>query len=324
MEYPADRFAITVVADNCTDDTAAVAAGAGVRCLVRMDPERRGKPHALAWALERLAIAEFDAVTIVDADTEVARDFAAMLARSGAGPDVAVQPYNAVLNPGANALTRMAAVLSAANHLFAFRLKACAGCNVPLSAGMTLGTGVLRRHGWAAFSIGEDWEWYAQLTAAGIPVRSAWRARIAAQEAVSLRQSAPQRRRWMIGKLHVLLSVGPRILRRAPVSAAQKVDALAELSQPGPALHLGLAVAGALAAVALGVPGHRALAAGLAASLLRPMTYAALATARDPQPGRALLAFAYLPAYTVWRLGNAVWGLLTAADRTWVRTSRAP
>jgi len=324
MDYPPSRLAIVVVADNCDDATASVAGATGGQCLVRVDPERPGKPHALAWALDRLPVADFDAVAIVDADTEVAPDFAHMLAESGAARNVALQPYNAVLNRTRNALTRMAAVLSSANHQYAFRLKSCAGCNVPLSVGMCLGTDILRSHGWAAFSIGEDWEWYAQLTAEGIRVRSAWRGRISAQEAVSLRQSGPQRRRWMLGKGYVLLTVGPRILMSRRASTAQKLDAIAELTQLGPVLQLTLVGFGVAVATLGGIPNGAPLTIALLTSLVRPAVYSSLAMIADPQPGRALLAFGYLPVYAAWRIANALWGLLTLRDRRWVRTQRPP
>src|SRR5262245_20140826 len=54
QDYPAERFEVVVVADNCADDTAARAAAAGARVLVRDDPDARGKGHALRWATDRL------------------------------------------------------------------------------------------------------------------------------------------------------------------------------------------------------------------------------------------------------------------------------
>jgi hypothetical protein len=54
------------------------------------------------------------------------------------------------------------------------------------------------------------------------------------------------------------------------------------------------------------------------------VVYASLALSADPQPGRALAAFAYLPVYATWRVANAIWGLLTLRDRRWVRTERTP
>ena len=45
---------LLVVADNCTDDTAAVAAAAGAEVVDRNEPERKGKGYALAWGLRHL------------------------------------------------------------------------------------------------------------------------------------------------------------------------------------------------------------------------------------------------------------------------------
>ena len=94
LDWPAERLDVVVIADNCTDDTAAQAAAAGARVLERDAPDARGKGRALAWAVERLAAAgpPPDAVVVVDADCTVEpgllRAFAAALGggrRGGAG-----------------------------------------------------------------------------------------------------------------------------------------------------------------------------------------------------------------------------------------------
>ena len=46
---------ILVVADNCTDDTAAIVRAAGVEVTVRADPARRGKGYALEFGVRHLA-----------------------------------------------------------------------------------------------------------------------------------------------------------------------------------------------------------------------------------------------------------------------------
>jgi cellulose synthase/poly-beta-1,6-N-acetylglucosamine synthase-like glycosyltransferase len=46
LDYPRARYEVVVVADNCDDDTAAVAAARGARVLTRTDPTRRGKGRA--------------------------------------------------------------------------------------------------------------------------------------------------------------------------------------------------------------------------------------------------------------------------------------
>src|SRR3954453_22525294 len=67
--YPEDLFDVVVIADNCTDETAAAAAAAGAKVMVRTDPESRGKGQALRWAFELLLAAESppDAIAVVDA-----------------------------------------------------------------------------------------------------------------------------------------------------------------------------------------------------------------------------------------------------------------
>ena len=68
LDYPAERHQIIVVADNCTDATAQVARDAGVTVWERHDAVRRGKPYAIAWAVEQLDLVANDGVVIIDAD----------------------------------------------------------------------------------------------------------------------------------------------------------------------------------------------------------------------------------------------------------------
>ncbi len=322
MGYPRDRFDVVVIADNCTDATAVIAREAGATCLERTDLTLRGKPRAIAWALSVLDVPQYDAMVIIDADALVAPGFARALAGAAPLREKALQAYNDVSNRGENALTRMAAVFSAARSLFMNPLKDRAGLNSPLANGLCIGTGVLGRHGWTAFSICEDWELYAILTGLGVRIESVEDARVHAQEARSLAQSSSQRKRWAAGKVSVLASHWRPLLRSRQIGFHQKLDAIAELTATGPAVHFGfVAVLAALTWLA-GVPGHTWLVVALLASLARPAVYTLLAVRVDPEPLRALAAFGYLPFYTVWRLGVQVAALRMLGDSPWVRTQR--
>lgn len=323
LHYPPERRDIVVVADNCRDRTAAIARDAGVRSLERTAPADPGKPRAIAWALAQLPLPDFDAVVIIDADTTVDPEFARALVSAAPLRDRAAQGYFGLSNPYETALTRMANVLAAATHRFAYPLKQRAGLNVPLVGNaMVVGTGVLARHGWHAFSICEDWEMYALLTERGVPIASVPHARIYSQEARSLRQSSTQRQRWTAGRLTVLARVGPRIVRSRSVSVRQKLDAVAELSAPGPALHLGLVLLLGVCDAVLQPPGAGVLLGGLAASLVRPAVYTLAALAVDADPLRAIVAFASLPIYALWRIGVAARALRAVGNAPWVRTQR--
>jgi len=71
---------IVVVADNCSDDTAAVALSAGVDVLERTDPAHRGKGPALAFGFA--ACRDADWLVVVDADTDVEPGFLATMRRA--------------------------------------------------------------------------------------------------------------------------------------------------------------------------------------------------------------------------------------------------
>ncbi len=323
QRYPKSHLSVVVIADNCTDSTAAVARSAGARCLERTDLEQKGKPRAIAWALDQIDYRSFDAVIIIDADTIVDPDFAGHIATVPDLRSKAVQPYNGIRNPGDSALTRMGAVFTTIRYDLQFRLKSAAGLNLPLMGnGMCVGTDVLAERGWTAFSICEDWELYAQLTERGVSIEACLDARLYSQEARSLSQSASQRRRWAAGKMSVLGAMAWPLLTSKRVNFHQRLDVLAEVAAVGPAVHLA-GVAGLVAVtLVLNVPGATWLSIALAASVARLALYTAAAIRVDPAPRRALSAFAFLPFYAVWRLWLQLSALRMLGEQPWVRTQR--
>jgi cellulose synthase/poly-beta-1,6-N-acetylglucosamine synthase-like glycosyltransferase len=323
LRYPADRSTVVVVADNCSDRTAERARASGALCLERTDPAQPGKPRAIAWALTEVALHRYDAVVIVDADTTVDSGFALALSRVAPLERKAVQTYFDVANPHDSSLTRMAAVLAAANFRFAYPLKNRAGVNAPLLGnGMCIGAEVLAEHGWKAFTIAEDWELYARYTAAGVRIESVHDARLFAQEARSLGQSWTQRQRWTAGKLTVAARHLGAVLRSGRIGPRQKLDAAAELSAPGPVVVLGVTTMASLATALAGAPGAAWLLAALWIPILRLSTYALAGLLVQPDPLGAAAAFFFLPAYAAWRIATALLSLRMVGDKPWVRTAR--
>jgi cellulose synthase/poly-beta-1,6-N-acetylglucosamine synthase-like glycosyltransferase len=74
---PGDR--LIVIADNCSDDTAAVAASLGADVVERNDLSRRGKGFALACAIQHLSAKPPDFVLFIDADCRIEHDATARL-----------------------------------------------------------------------------------------------------------------------------------------------------------------------------------------------------------------------------------------------------
>jgi len=323
LRYPADRSTVVVIADNCADRTAARARAAGALCLERHDPDFPGKPRAIAWALTRVALESHDTAIIIDADTVVDPGFGAAVARAAPLNHKVLQAYFDVANPRDSSLTRMAAVLAAANFRFAYPLKRRVGVNAPLLGnGMCIGGGVLATHGWKAFTIAEDWELYALYTAQGVSIETVEDARLFAQEACSLRQSSTQRQRWTAGKLTVLIRHIGALIRSRRVGLCQKLDSAAELSAPGPVVQLALAASASVLIWLLKPPGAAWLLLALCIPIVRLAAYALAGLTTQPDPIRTALAFTFLPVYAAWRLGTAVISLKMVGDARWVRTAR--
>jgi cellulose synthase/poly-beta-1,6-N-acetylglucosamine synthase-like glycosyltransferase len=103
---PGDR--LLVVADNCSDDTARVAAQ-GAEVLERTDSDHRGKGFALDFGIRHLAKRAPEVVVVVDADCTLAEDALDTLARTAALERRPVQALYLMRAPeGAAPSTRVA------------------------------------------------------------------------------------------------------------------------------------------------------------------------------------------------------------------------
>ncbi|MGQ9841700.1 MAG: glycosyltransferase family 2 protein, partial [Anaerolineae bacterium] len=101
MAYPAGRFDVHVVADYCTDDTAAAAQAAGAEVHLRNDGPRGRKGYAVDWLIQRLLADPrgYDAIAIFDADSRVDTGFLMeVIPHLTAGAQV-VQGRHVIANP---------------------------------------------------------------------------------------------------------------------------------------------------------------------------------------------------------------------------------
>jgi len=325
--YPAALRDVVVIADNCTDDTAALAAAAGARCLVRQDVRALGKPHALAWAITQTDIDAYDAFVVVDGDTTVDALFLKAMDRHIRRDEHALQGYYGVLNPDENWLTRLGVLPATLKFRLHFPGKRVLGLSCPLAGnGMCFSTEIIRRFGWNAFSITENWEYYVILTLNGYTVRSAPEAVIYAQVARSLKLGQVQRMRWMKGQLETMAKYWRPLLRQGLTEPSlAKLDALFEVARPSHSILLVWSVAFTIATILAWAFGGASAASWPVfggAILAAQVLYFAAGLVIERPPLRTWLALALVPAYLCWKLGIGVVSLLTLGDRRWLKTTR--
>ena len=102
LDYPANLFSVHIVADHCSDGTAAAAREAGAIVHERDEGPRTGKGAALSWLFQRvLAGDDGDAIVIFDADTRVDPNFLRIMDARLARGDKIIQGQHVISNPDA-------------------------------------------------------------------------------------------------------------------------------------------------------------------------------------------------------------------------------
>jgi cellulose synthase/poly-beta-1,6-N-acetylglucosamine synthase-like glycosyltransferase len=217
LDWPADRFRVLVIADNCTDSTAEIARAAGAKVLERTAADQRGKGYALAYAFEYSRSSGLaDAVVIVDADAEVSANlleaFAVRIERGA----LAVQAHYGVLNPWSSWRTRLITIAKSSFHIVRSRARE----RLRVSCGIR-GNGwcvtheLLRQVPYRAFSLTEDLEYGIDLGMAGFRVVYADEAHANADMVSGEKAAREQRQRWEAGRLQLIRTKTLPLLRAA-------------------------------------------------------------------------------------------------------------
>jgi exopolysaccharide biosynthesis WecB/TagA/CpsF family protein len=311
QSYPSELYRVVVIADNCSDGTASIAASAGAEVMTRTEPQHRGKGRALRWAMDQLLTAPDvpDAVVVVDADSVADRNLlAALEAELSIGHGVVQADYTVLTDESSPPRAHLVAAGFLLFHRVRFSGRAQLGMPANLVGnGMLFSTAVLGAHPWGAFSGVEDLEYSIDLRLAGVGVRFAPSAFVSGPGPATRAGEHTQRLRWEGGRFHVVRNrLWPiiRAARRDP----RLLDAALDLATPPLgllAMATGTGFAVVALAVAVGLAPTWALLPWLVALLAVPaFVVVGLRAARAPRA--VWRAIARAPLYVVWKLGAYV------------------
>jgi cellulose synthase/poly-beta-1,6-N-acetylglucosamine synthase-like glycosyltransferase len=323
LDYPAQLFTPLIIADNCTDATAAIVRAAGVRVLERTSETERAKGYALRYALEQLAAAgeSYDAYVIVDADTVFApaflREMDAALRKSAL---VAQGQYH-VLNAGEGWAAGLRAVAFALiNHVRPLG-RSLFGLSAGLKGnGMVFSRAVIERFGWAAYGLTEDAEYHVTLIKAGIRVAYVPRAVVAAEMPASIRQSGSQQERWERGRIELARAHGLGMLGSfLRTGDLARLDVAVESLTP----PLSLLAAEVIFALVGSVLLQWELGLWVALGLLTALAlHVAVGIILGRLPLRVVTSLLAAPFYIVWKSVLFVGALVARGAGGWIRTPR--
>jgi len=318
---------LVVVADNCQDDTAALARGAGALVIERQDAVLRGKGYALAHGVDYLRADPPDVVMVVDADCVVSPGAVARIAGESAATGCPVQMLNLMhAHAGAGVRLRILefamVVKNLVRPLGSFRLGGA--CHL-MGTGMALPWPLMSTAKLATGHVAEDMKLGVELAMAGHPARFCLDAEISSAFPDDSQTARTQKSRWEHGHLATLTEELPRMLGMAMRSGQRALWILAlDLLIPPLALYvlvlgLALVLAGAAAGLVGPVFGPAAWVLAVAAGAL--VTAVGLAWWRY---GRHLLSAGELlstPMYAIWKVPVYLAYLLRRRSG-WVRTRR--
>jgi cellulose synthase/poly-beta-1,6-N-acetylglucosamine synthase-like glycosyltransferase len=323
-DYPKELVRVFVVADNCTDDTAAsVADLENCEVFERVDDTLVGKGHALEWLLKRIESLsdEFDAYLFLDADCEISPNTLRVFDAHIQGGALAVQGYYTTANPTETWVSSLRYIALALLHHTRPSGRAVLGVSSGLfGTGMALHRSIIQKFGWQTHGLAEDVEYFMLLTENGVKVSFAREAEILSAMPATLRASRTQNERWEKGRLAVFKRYGLKFFwnglrrrSRAMIDAAieQAIPPLSVVGLAGVALLIASAFTGSW------------LAIGLAAAVLGSIAFHAIVGLVAARPPFAVfLSVAYVPWYAVWK-ASLYLRAMKPGHQKWVRTERS-
>lgn len=202
QNYPRNLYDIFVVADNCTDRTAAIARHHGAIVYKRFDTEKRGKGHALEWIFVQIygMSSKYDVISVFDADNLVSSNYLYEMNKLLCKGYKIVQGYIDSKNPYDSWITSSYSIAFwLSNRIFQLsRFYLGLSCSL-CGTGFCVDISVLKKIGWGATCLTEDLEFTMKLALNGQKVAWAHDAIVYDEKPLTLKQSWRQRKRWMQG-----------------------------------------------------------------------------------------------------------------------------
>ena len=217
QNYPAELIDVFVIADNCTDDTAKVAADAGAIVFTRNNTEQVGKGYALDYGFSvirsQYADRGYEAYFVFDADNVLDVNYFREMNKTFDNGAVASTSYRNSKNYDSNWISAGYAVwfLREAKFLNQARLTLNTSCAIS-GTGFFISAKVIdRAGGWKWHLLTEDIQFSASTIADGGRIAYCPTAILYDEQPITFRDAWNQRFRWAKGFYQVFWKYAPKL-----------------------------------------------------------------------------------------------------------------
>lgn len=317
---------LLVVADNCTDATAAVARAAGAEVLERQDAKRRGKGYALDYGIQALSQSPPDVVVMMDADCLITGGSLLSLAAQSCATGRPTQARYLFAVPDQQSTKALVSALAITvkNWVRPLGMLKLGLPSLLFGTGMAFPWAVLTAVDVASGHIVEDMKLGLDLAIAGYPPLFDPTVQVMGQLPDSNDAATSQRTRWEHGHLQVLQDYVPQLACQSLKQARFDLLALAlDLAIPPLTLlvmlwTLVLGMTGGAGLVGFGwLP---AIITAVSGSLL--LGAIAMAWGRFARQDIPLSSLVSLAGYLLWKI-PLYFKFLVKPQSDWVRTERS-
>lgn len=217
QDYPSDLLTTFVVADNCTDSTAAIARKRGAVCYERFNDQDKTKGFALEFLFNNIehdyGINSFEGYFIFDADNLLNTNFVSKMNDAFDSGEKIITSYRNTKNFDENWIASTYALHWIRSSRTSHRARSYLGLATNIQGTGFLFANEIVKNGWHYTSLTEDRALTADAVSNGYMISYQDEAIFYDEQPIKLKVALRQRLRWSKGHLLAFLESGPKLFK---------------------------------------------------------------------------------------------------------------
>ena len=217
QDYPRDLLTTFVVADNCTDTTAAIARKKGAICYERFNDQDKTKGFALEFLFNNIecdyGINSFEGYFIFDADNLLNTNFVSKMNDAFDSGEKIITSYRNTKNFDENWIASTYALHWIRSSRTSHRARSYLGLATNIQGTGFLFANEIVQNGWHYTSLTEDRALTADAVSNGYMISYQDEAIFYDEQPIKLNVALRQRLRWSKGHLLAFLESGPKLFK---------------------------------------------------------------------------------------------------------------